>query len=445
MATPQRRIEVGEDGIPSLRAAGIEHAVIEVVRQTDGSGNVSFAEPGISLALQLTPTRTLANVNTGLSEGDAGWDPFFGAMVIECYGDHAGKYLVAAQHPELARIVVAPGAPQAVIDETITFDWEPGTITIEDGGVPQAGKRCSITFRRQTADGVVEYELGANKAAVLNADGTWSAGRTGRWITDGSGELKDKIEGESLEDLSFSMYPGGQTDLPTAREWAGAPRQDEEHMIEITVWCEGVPLRIGPGVGGTIEIGAGSISCTGGTVGATINASLEHCEGSLPMPGGFGSAVLDGAGAGTITGLAAGRYCLEYFTAGDYTTIGARQWVDVERGQTTAVSLSALETPTNDRLFYVWSAGGDPISGAEIIDWILGTVAATTDANGRADFTSTATRFAVNHGTWGYQEIRDVGTHPCRHVCLGGYAAIVSGRPAGRRRDHVVARCGGGG
>ena len=422
MRPEQTAVEVGETDIYQLTAMGYEHRVIEVVYWTTPAGNVPFTTPGISLQL--------LNVLGEPLEVDAG-DDWFSAFVVQITaGVDIGKYLVGVFHPGDG-MHIQDGAPSATpINEVFTLKWQPGTVTIMENGAPVAGKRVTILITRTTADGNVVYEDGAPYKVLAFASNTYldSGGRSGVFLSDASGIVRWVMPDKAPQTLRFSRYPGNvyKTDMgdrvwdmgPAPREWATA----------VTVWCEGVSLDISPGVGGIIDISAGSIALTGGVAGAVVNASLEHCEGTAPMPGGFDSVVLDGAGAGTITGLAAGRYCLEYFQVGVTTNIAPRAWVDVARASVTAVGVAALQTPTapNNHIFFVWRAGAIPMPGEPIYSWNLGTVIATTDANGRAEFQSAETRYAVNNGTWGYQEIRDAGTHPCRHVCLAGYAMIVA-------------------
>ena len=143
--------------------------------------------------------------------------------------------------------------------------------------------------------------------------------------------------------------------------------------------------------------GGGSQAPTKGSL--TVNVSPAGAQVQVTGPGGFSQSFTGGK---TLTDLNPGDYTVQASKAGYFTASATHK---VEAGKTTTVVLNLLPVPASGPTegkvaVLVVNGNGNPISGATVFD---GTTTATTDAQGRADFTYTAAgTYAISVNAAGY-------------------------------------------
>ena len=413
-------VSVG-DTIQFLRAAGIEHEIVEVVHETDANGLVTFTTPGMAATVQ-----RYAGYPIYMQAYNADDIPL-SAFVIECKGGYAGKYLLGVQHPALG-MRIQPSAPTAgPLNETFTAC---GTCSVRllNLTTPEASARVTIIGKRQTVDGEETIEIGANHYAELSYDsglGAYVPGplSVGEWTTDASGYVKAHNVAEAAwEPLLFPLWPGNSwgTDPASQKVWDGsAQRECSEYLDKFEFWYKGLHLDVNFGDTVDFQVGGASIQFTG-TPGWVVTFALrtDWGAGSYRWTT-WGTVTIPAGGSITVNDLYEGQYII---LVSDPATsnYSKRAYVDTTAGQTTT---HACDTPggNDDSWAYLYDA--EPAAGVEV--WTSdGTYLGTTDANGYFDSSSFGaydnSALVIRDPDWGIQE----QTTRRGDYCLGGRLII---------------------
>ena len=396
-----------------LTLGGVQCTVIEVQHATDALGQVSFTESNISLTIELSAGVPLAEVN----------DPTLAAFVLKT--TNGSNYAVGVYHPWFG-MKIAPSPPSAKpIAEIITTCWLFPEVTISHDGVAQEGANVTLlALRTSESDGLVAHLHGADRFVDT------ISGKTGEWETNASGVVKHQHgDGCPLADIYLPCGEGAmfQRSGDLRDSQAAAP---DEYLSELGCYYRGAHVVIEEGTPASIDLEAGTIHVTGDP-GCNVYAWLYDIGLGAPDLGVMaGTVVLDGGGAGDITGLADGHYILAQRTAGitDFSSICQRQEIDLADGATVNVAMGSMETPAaGDSIAYIYHYGAT-LADVTVYEYgpsanVLPTVYGT---GGRVEWTGDGTAMVQGHDTW-RAVIPDTG--PCWELVLYGRLLMVSRDP----------------
>ncbi len=278
--------------------------VVALTDSTDANGRGSVSYGGASFSFRALKG-TVAGTDYPLV---ATSDAVFRVGVVQQHADPTLFCLVLDDDPApwgWGRRVAGKSGAWAAASEYAAQDsvvfimgWVPGTITIEDGGVPQSGVYADLVLTYSTRDG--EHRCWWGPAYPSGTSSMWEGAGEGRFLTDANGVLWDYSDGTKQPVIIPCGF--GALGYRAADAWSGAPTA-ERLLTKLEVWYHQEHAEVSEATNTTLDIGGGTVTVTG-----PPNAAVELWWEEGPYVGSCVDLVLDGSGNGVGTGLGPGTY-----------------------------------------------------------------------------------------------------------------------------------------